>query len=169
MSLLVLSCIPERDNPWDPNGEIKRQRDQGAWDLAFPDQGSPYPDSNPWTPDQPPLTPDLQPPSPDMPPTGGNFGDKCSSGGSCNSPYTCVMMGTATTNGFCTKSCVTSGNQCSGSPTGTYAACVLQDTNKQLFCAFMCKIGTQSWSCPGAMTCSPSENPAGSGQYPCLP
>ncbi len=138
--------------------------------MQWPDQGVNTPDIDPWAPDQPPLPPDMPPLPPDMPVTGGDFGDKCSlSSPNCNSGLTCIGIGTGATMGFCTKTCPTSGSPCTGTPTGTFAACLLKDSSNKYYCAFLCKLSTQSWSCPGTLSCSPSANPPGSDQHPCMP
>jgi hypothetical protein len=74
--------------------------------------------------------------------------------------------------GFCTKTCPsTSSAACPGAPAGTAAYCVVTDVDPQgdKGCAFLCRVGSQTYTCPGALKCQTTEDPPGSGQYLCLP
>jgi hypothetical protein len=74
--------------------------------------------------------------------------------------------------GFCTKTCPkTSSTACADAPEGTAAFCVVTDANTagDKGCAFVCKQGGTSYTCPGDLKCQSSDEPAGSGQFLCLP
>ena len=129
-----------------------------------PDTGKPPP------PDQFVPPPDQFKPPPDTKPQPGNFGAKCNSKLPCSTAFMCVTVGATATDGFCTKKCYNSGSQCTGMSTGTMAYCLLSNSAKtEYYCAFLCKLATQTWSCPPTLKCDPLENPPGSGQYVCLP
>ena len=142
----------------------------GAPDAGPLEGGAPPPDmmppadTDPWPPDQPMMFPDQTP-------TQAGYGSKCLNGfPPCQPGYDCVAIGSATT-AFCTKTCTsTTGGVCSGSPPGTEAYCLLENSTTGVrHCAFLCKLDSQTWSCPGNLTCSPAPNPPGSTQYPCMP
>ncbi len=139
-------------------------------DLGVNEGGNPPPDMPPLPLDMPPLPPDMPPLPPDMPPVSGAFGDKCiPSAPKCNTGLKCISIGSATTAGFCSKTCPTIGSICTGQPTGTSAYCLLTVTGGPNYCAFLCKLSTQTWSCPSTLTCSSTPNPPTSSQYPCMP
>jgi hypothetical protein len=74
--------------------------------------------------------------------------------------------------GFCTQTCPAGqSKQCSGTPSGTAAFCIVTDVNvaKDKGCAFVCEEPGATFTCPGELQCSPTEEPAGSGQHLCLP
>ena len=106
------------------------------------------------------------------PPTTG-FGDKCSQSAPCSTGFFCAMLQPKATVGFCSKQCYKSAAFCAGVPTGTEAYCLLDDGKGKNFCGFLCKYkqyGTVvTVSCPKSLTCSATENPAGSGQHFCVP
>jgi len=136
-----------------------------------PEGTKPPPDgNNPPPPDQFVPPPDQFKPPPDTKPPLGGFGAKCNKTFPCSTAYQCVTVGTGTVDGFCTKKCYNSGGACTGMPTGTGAYCLLSNSAKtEYYCAFLCKLGTQTWKCPSTLKCDPVENPPGSGQYVCLP
>ena len=149
----------------------------GTGDARAPDmgqvpweQGVPPPDmmqSHDWDP----WPPDKFIPSPDLKPALAGYGYKCLNGHpACEPGLDCVAVGSATT-AFCTQKCTsTTGAQCPGTPPGTAAYCLLENSSTlQRHCVFLCKLDTQTWSCPGNITCSPTPNPPLSQQYPCLP
>ena len=112
-----------------------------------------------------------KPPPPDKPPPAlSGYGSKCLNGfPACQAGYDCVAVGSATST-FCTKQCSPSGQVCTGTPPGTAAYCLLQNSSTgQYHCSFLCKLDSQTWSCPANLTCSSSPNPPGSKQYPCMP
>ncbi len=135
-------------------------------DLNKPPPG----DTDPWPPDRPPLPPDMPPPPPDMPmTTTGTFGDTCGAGyPGCKPGLKCMSLPGQTAS-FCTKTCPSIGQTCTGTPGSTHAKCVLPDATKQLHCAFICAYNTQKWPCPSNMTCAKLPNPPTSLQYPCEP
>jgi len=149
----------------------------GKSDARPPDQGQGNVDKGPLPPDMmashdwDPWPPDKGPPPPDTQPALAGYGWKCNNGHpKCQPGLDCVAIGSATT-AFCTKECFSStGAQCTGTPTGTSAYCVIENSStKKRHCAFLCRLQTQTWPCPGNLTCSSSPNPAGSQQYPCMP
>ncbi len=83
----------------------------------------------------------------------------------CPSAFTCVTYGGKS---FCTQGCPKVGAACTGTPAGTYAGCLIKMSDGTYTCAFLCKTKSASYACPPTMTCSTTENPAGSGQHPCL-
>jgi hypothetical protein len=94
------------------------------------------------------------------------WGESCSATQVCPTGFVCVAYGGKS---FCTQNCTTAGTKCSGTPAGTYAACLIKMSDGTRACAFVCKSKTGTFTCPGAMTCSSTEDPPASGQYPCLP
>ncbi len=126
---------------------------------------------NPPPPDQfVPPPPDQFVPKPDLYKPPGNFGTKCNAKAPCSSAFQCTTVGATATDGFCTKKCYNSGSKCTGMLGGTMAYCLLSNSAKtEYYCAFLCKIGTQTWPCPSGLKCDPVENPPGSGQFVCLP
>lgn len=125
--------------------------------------------------------PDLTPPTPDLPPTpdqkitaNGTFGSICSATAYCSASYSCVVIGAGASKGFCTKTCPTMTQQCTGGPSGTQPYCILKNSStSKYYCVFLCKWGTGSSTstaaCPKDLTCDTSQNPPGSGQYVCIP
>ena len=148
----------------------------GNNEAGPPDDGGPKdigntpPDTVPWAADQPIIMPDTDPWPPDNGPTQAGYGFKCNSTTlPCQPGLDCIAVGSACTS-FCTKKCTTSGQVCTGNPAGTSAYCLLENSSTgQYHCAFICKLDTQTWACPGNLTCSPTPNPPTSKQYPCLP
>ena len=138
-----------------------------------PEGGNPKQDTGtPPPPDQfvPPPPDQFVPPPDQYKPPAGNFGTKCNTSAPCTAAFQCTTVGATATDGFCTKKCYTSGSQCTGMLGGTMAYCLLSNSAKtEYYCAFLCKLGTQSWPCPSGLKCDPAENPPGSGQFVCLP
>jgi hypothetical protein len=104
----------------------------------------------------------------------GSFGQPCQvdQPTSCQSGLFCLQGPNGGNNGFCSKTCPpNSGAACPGAPAGTAAYCVVTDVDLQgdKGCAFVCKEGTETYTCPGTLTCQTTEDPPGSGQYLCLP
>jgi hypothetical protein len=104
----------------------------------------------------------------------GAWGQPCTVGDdtTCATGLFCLQGPAGGTVGFCTKTCpATSSAQCPGTPPGTAAFCVVTTVDAQgdKGCAFACKEGSQTYACPGALTCETTEDPPGSGQYLCLP
>ena len=96
----------------------------------------------------------------------GAWGESCSTTKACPSPFVCVTYGGGS---FCTRTCTTAGTKCGGAPAASYGGCLIKMSDGTMACAFLCKTSTGSYTCPGSLSCSSSESPAGSGQYPCLP
>jgi hypothetical protein len=101
----------------------------------------------------------------EAPPSSG-WGESCSATAPCPNLFTCVSYAGKS---YCTQNCATLGAKCTGVPVGSYGACLVKMADSSLACAFLCKTKTGTFTCPGALSCSTTENPAGSGQYPCLP
>ena len=105
-------------------------------------------------------------------PTPGGFGDECKTGG-CATGFTCAITQTGATRGFCSKLCPKALDPCTGIPAGTKAFCLLSDGKGNNYCVFLCKYkdssGDQTAPCPTQLTCGTKEDPAGSGQYQCIP
>ena len=102
------------------------------------------------------------------------FGEACTVGddATCAAGLLCLEGPSSGAVGFCTKTCPkTSSAACPGAPTGTAAYCLVTDanTNGDKGCAFVCRQGTKTYSCPGDLKCQTTEEPPGSGQYLCLP
>ena len=102
------------------------------------------------------------------------FGDACGqTTGGCKSGLTCAITQKGASKGFCSQKCTNSGKACTGAPSGTEAYCLLSDGKGTNYCVFLCKYKTSSGSktvpCPTQLTCGTTENPAGSGQYSCVP
>ena len=126
------------------------------------------------TPDITPPTTDKTPPTPDQKITAnGVFGSSCSAGATCSSGFTCIIIGSASSKGYCTKTCTATSKPCTGGPSGTQPYCILKGGDGKYYCVFLCKWGTGSAAvtapCPKDLTCGTSENPPKSGQYICLP
>jgi hypothetical protein len=105
---------------------------------------------------------------------GGGFGDPCmlDEAAPCADGSFCLAGPSGGSVGFCTHTCPrgTSG-ACPGAPEGTTAYCVVTDVNAagDKGCAFLCEVGGTTYTCPGELTCSPTQEPPGSGQRLCLP
>ncbi len=102
------------------------------------------------------------------------FGDPCTVGddATCDEGLLCLQGPSGGKIGFCTKTCPkTSSAPCSGAPEGTFAACVVTDVDQSgdKGCAFACAVASKTFSCPGSLKCSTTEDPPGSGQKLCLP
>lgn len=97
----------------------------------------------------------------------GAFGSKCATSGQCTSPMTCLHA--TSSGGFCTKSCSTLGQACSGAPAGTGAFCLWVSGPSAYHCLFLCKSGSTTWPCPGSLKCSTTPSSPGSTQYLCVP
>jgi hypothetical protein len=102
------------------------------------------------------------------------FGEPCTVGddATCVAGLFCLASPLGGDIGFCTKTCPkTSSAACAGTPTGTAAFCVVTDVNSSgaKGCAFVCRHGAQTYPCPGKLECQTTQEPAGSGQYLCLP
>lgn len=103
-----------------------------------------------------------------------DFGQPCTVGddATCIDGLFCLVGPSGGAVGFCTKTCPkASGAACPGAPAGMAAYCVVTDVNSQgdKGCAFVCRQGSQTYSCPGELQCQTTQEPAGSGQYLCLP
>ncbi len=138
---------------------------------TYPD--GPRPETTTPQPDTTPPTPDL-PPTPDQKITAtGTFGSSCSAKKTCSGSFLCVILGSASTKGYCTKTCATMSKACSGGSSGTKPYCILKDQKGKYYCVFLCKWGKGSSAvkapCPKDLTCASTENPPGSGQYVCMP
>lgn len=105
-------------------------------------------------------------------PTLGGFGDPCKTGG-CKTGFTCAITQTGATKGFCSKLCPKALDPCTGMPAGTKAFCLLSDGKGNNYCVFLCKYkdstGAKTAPCPAQLTCGTKEDPAGSGQFQCIP
>jgi hypothetical protein len=104
----------------------------------------------------------------------GSFGQPCQvdQPTSCQSGLFCLQGPNGGNDGFCSKTCPpNSGGACPGAPAGTAAYCVVTDVDLQgdKGCAFVCKEGATTYTCPGTLQCQTTEDPPGSGQYLCLP
>jgi hypothetical protein len=102
------------------------------------------------------------------------FGEPCTAGNdaTCVAGLICLAGPSGGDVGFCTKTCPkTSAAACPGAPTGTAAFCVVTDANSSgdKGCAFVCRQGGKMFTCPGKLECQTTQEPAGSGQYLCLP
>lgn len=102
------------------------------------------------------------------------FGQPCPVGSdaACVEGLFCLEGPSGGAVGFCTKTCPkTSAAACPGAPAGTAAYCVVTDVNAQgdKGCAFVCRKGSKTYLCPGELKCQTTQEPAGSGQYLCLP
>ena len=101
------------------------------------------------------------------------FGDACGGTVGCKTGFICAITQTGSKKGFCSKKCTTSGQPCTGSPSGTESYCLLSDGKGSNYCVFLCKYkgssGPKTVPCPTGLTCGTKENPAGSGQYSCVP
>ncbi|MBK6696746.1 MAG: hypothetical protein IPG50_31820 [Myxococcales bacterium] len=102
------------------------------------------------------------------------FGSPCKVGDdtSCGAGLFCLAGPAGGKTGFCTKSCPkTSSAACADAPPGTSAFCLVTDANAagDKGCAFLCKKAAATFTCPGALKCQTTDEPAGSGQFLCLP
>ncbi len=120
--------------------------------------------------------PDLKPLPPDLP-LGPTVGKLCTPGISsgCAAGESCAFItgtGSSTTQGYCTKHCPTLGAVCTGGPAGSLYYCALtgkSPTGQTVYaCAFFCQLPGLNGTCPTTLFCSPTQQPAGSGQRPCL-
>jgi hypothetical protein len=115
--------------------------------------------------------------SPDVAPDANKragYGEPCTVGddATCADGFLCLQGPSGGKVGFCTKTCPsTSSAVCPGTPDGTVAYCVVTDVDTQgdKGCAFLCRAGSKTYPCPGALTCETADDPPGSGQYLCLP
>ena len=143
--------------------DCKKTTDGGPADKPRPTEGFKPP---------PPLVDSFVPPKPDQqvqPPT--SFGNRCNAPSPCATGFICTGIGSSV-DGFCTKECVNYSppGQCTGTPTGTMATCILSDTaGTKHVCAFLCQLGTKKWPSPSTLHCDPGENPPGSQQHICMP
>ena len=160
-------CVKEGSCPVSVPGCNGTNNEAGPPDGGTPEGGSP-PDMVPLPPDQPPIQPDMPPPPPDLPPALAGYGSKCGTGyPACQAGLECVGV-TGWTISFCTKQCFKVTDTCTGTPLGTRAYCMIGPTaTGKLFCAFYCRVGTQTWSCPANLTCSSTPYPVTSTQYLC--
>jgi len=100
--------------------------------------------------------------------TDAQFGEACGPGVAiCAAGLQCLQISSGSPNGYCTALCSSPGQLCSGAPPGTLAACVAQ-LDSGYACAFLCRVGSDTYVCPAELTCSVQPNPPGSSQYPCL-
>src|SRR5581483_3316647 len=104
----------------------------------------------------------------------GSYGQPCTVGDdtTCNAGLFCLQGPSGGSVGFCTHTCPpTSSSRCMGTPPNTAAYCVVTDVDAQgdKGCAFVCRVGTRTYTCPGALQCQTTDEPPGSGQYLCLP
>jgi hypothetical protein len=102
------------------------------------------------------------------------FGEPCTVGDdtTCIAGLFCLAGPLGGDVGFCTKTCAkTSAAACAGTPSGTAAFCVVTGVNSggDKGCAFVCRQGSATYRCPGKLECQTTQEPAGSGQYLCLP
>jgi hypothetical protein len=102
------------------------------------------------------------------------FGEPCTVGDdtTCVAGLFCLAGPLGGDVGFCTKTCPkTSAAACPGPPAGTAAFCVVTgvDSSGAKGCAFVCRQGSTTYRCPGKLECQTTQEPAGSGQYLCLP
>jgi hypothetical protein len=101
-----------------------------------------------------------------------NFGDPCTQASPCPPHLRCVTFQGAS-DGFCTVTCSPQGGVCGGAPAGTLAACVAEIDDGQGgtldVCGYLCGAVGQVFNCPTSMTCSTTQDPPGSGQFPCNP
>ena len=102
------------------------------------------------------------------------WGDPCTVGHdtTCASGLFCLQGPAGGTVGFCTQTCPSaSSGVCTGTPPGTTAYCVVTTVDAQgdKGCAFLCRAGAQTYTCPGELKCQTTDDPAGSGDYLCLP
>ena len=102
------------------------------------------------------------------------YGDPCdvANASACADGFLCLQGPSGGNIGFCTKTCPsTSSTACPGTPSGTAAYCVVTDVDSQgdKGCAFVCRVASQTYTCPGALKCQTTDDPPGSGQYLCLP
>ena len=84
----------------------------------------------------------------------GDFGGLCDTHTKCASSLLCVLFSASTT-GYCTKTCTNLQGPCSGAPSGTVASCSLQlqtPSGLKYICGFDCG----SAKCPTGMTCETS-------------
>jgi hypothetical protein len=87
-----------------------------------------------------------------------NSGAICSASIPCSSSDTCLMLESAATNGMCLASCTNVGDSCATSSSGQLSLCALTDSAKtQSFCAYICLIQGQSYSCPYGTTCKATD------------
>jgi len=88
------------------------------------------------------------------------FGGKCTSHAQCASNK-CISVKSGSPTGFCTKTCKPGvSGECSGAPTGTFASCQLTSGSTS-YCAFICKMFTNTWPCPYTLTCDSTAFPPG--------
>jgi hypothetical protein len=104
----------------------------------------------------------------------GSWGQPCTVGDdtTCQSGLFCLQGPTGGTVGFCTKTCPsTSSAACPSTPAGTAAYCVVTDvdSNGDKGCAFLCRAGATTYTCPGKLKCGTTDDPPGSAQYLCVP
>jgi hypothetical protein len=133
-----------------------------AKNEVLPDKGQP-PDTAMW---------------PDVRGADEPFGRICELGKACpdkdlaGHDLVCIgVTGGAAGRGFCSRPCTDVGGECFGVPNGQSASCFLEENagdagpgNK--FCGFLCKTKTNTWTCPGGMTCG---TPGGDGTAICVP
>lgn len=106
------------------------------------------------------------------PPKPGEFGDTCAKKADCKTNMTCAITQKGATKGFCSKTCTTATQPCTGSPTGTKSFCLLSAGSLN-YCVFLCKYKESNVAktapCPPQLTCGTTDDPVGSGQYQCIP
>ena len=83
----------------------------------------------------------------------GSFGSACTNlGGTCADGSTYCIGEPFDTRGYCSKLCLNAKAQCSGTPQGTIATCVMQASDPGggpvLLCGFLCEHGGKSYPCP---------------------
>jgi len=88
-----------------------------------------------------------------------NSGAICSASAPCSSSSeTCLMLEASATNGMCLGGCTTIGDACPTSSSGQLAVCALTDsTQTQNFCAYICEIQSQTYTCPYGTTCKATD------------
>lgn len=116
----------------------------------------------------PPFPPFPDGPTPDAPSIqsgtfGGvctNLGEKCKTKDKYGYDLYCIpLVGCAPGKGFCTRRCTTAGSECTQSPNGTLAACIVHpgvpgDAGVDLhYCAFICAKAGVSYKCPPGLRC----------------
>jgi hypothetical protein len=102
----------------------------------------------------------------------GTFGKVCTSSTSvCGSDAPdCIGLTGGSGVYFCTKTCSTIGDKCTGAPTGMYGMCLLgqtMDSGKDVYsCGFVCQIGSSTtYTCPTGMKCTKVNYDSGSVAY----
>jgi hypothetical protein len=93
------------------------------------------------------------PPPPDQgPPSPPNSGAICFQGTGCaHNGEACMLMESGANKGMCLGKCNTAQADCPVADQATQLSkCILQDHNKQLFCAWFCEVQGKQYKCPNS-------------------